>query len=240
MDFRAATPVVIGNHLLKDLPALELAAIKPHLKEFSPRPGTVLQEAGRGIETVFFPDTALVLLWVVLGNGNTVAAAMVGRDGAIGMRADKTDATALTRAVVQCPGKLFSLDAVSYRRLLSDCPTLRTVVARQADRMLAAAHQTVVCNAVHDVRQRLCRWLLDAHYRTDGGALLFTQETLARMLGVRRTTVTMVAGGLEQAGLIRQSRGRIEVIDLDGMQRVSCACSGVMPAAPLRHDALIA
>jgi CRP-like cAMP-binding protein len=231
MDVASQAPVSIRNHLLRALPASELAVMRPHLKELSPRQGTVLQEPGRGFDAVFFPDNALVLLWAMLANGNAVAAAMIGPEGAVGIQAASPEATALTRAVVQCPGRIFYLNAAAYRRLLAECPALASAIARQADRMLDAAHQAVACNAIHDVRQRLGRCLLEAHDRLSGATLPFTQETLAQMLGVRRTTVTLVAGELEQQGLIREGRGRIEVIDPEGLQRASCECYAAMRRA---------
>jgi len=218
--------VSIRNQILRELPATELSVVRANLKEFSPPKGAVLQEPGRKIEAVLFPETALLLLWVALGDGASVGAGLIGREEAFGMEAEDHAATAVVRAAVQFPGSILYIEAEAFRDLLSNCSGLRAAVRRHACRMQGATYQLVACNAVHDVRKRLSRCLSDAFDRVDGGPMVFTQQTLARMLGVRRTTVTFVLGQLEQDGLISQSRARIEVLDHAGLRRSSCECYG--------------
>jgi hypothetical protein len=148
--------------------------------------------------------------------------------------------TAFSRIVGQSAGEVSFIRASKLRAISTESPSLRDVIVRHCDALLANAQQSVACNALHDVEERFSRWLLTCHDRHDGDELNVTQEFLAMMLGVQRTTVTQVAGMLQEAGLIRYHRGRVTIVDRAGLERRACECYGlvkrhaeaVLPDAP--------
>jgi len=214
------------GHLLKGLPSSERAALEMELKEFLPRQGSVLQQASELIELIHFPHGGIVSLWTIV-DGKAVDAAMVGREGAIGIEASLGESSSFTRAVVQVPATMTCLSAHRLRRIVCESESLSSDVGRHLGRMLNATRQAAACNSIHHVEHRLCRFLLEVSDRTESATVPFTQELLARMLGVQRTTVTLVLSHLEQRGLLANRRGRIAIIDRAAMERGACECYGV-------------
>jgi CRP-like cAMP-binding protein len=142
--------------------------------------------------------------------GEVVETAMVGREGAVGAFGGLGPWNAFTRAVVQLPGLATVIPVASFQAAIAQSDRIRNLVLRYKETLLAQVQQTAACNALHHLEERLARWLLQALDRTDGSNLPLTQELISQMLAVRRTTVTVIAGKLQEAGLIRYHRGRIE------------------------------
>jgi CRP-like cAMP-binding protein len=216
------------NHLLASLPAADFEAIRPHLKAFDLVQEEVLFRIGDAIHRVFFPHSGIISLVVDLAGGETIETAMIGRDSIVGASSALNGAISLNKAVVQLAGHGSVLDVARFRQLAEASPVLRTTLIRHEQILYAQAQQSAACNATHTVEARLSRWLLRARDLGGSDTLELTQEFLAQMLGVRRTSVTIVASTLQQAGLIRYKRGRIQITDMEGLQDAACECYGTV------------
>lgn len=213
------------NHLLSTLPPEEYARLEPFLKEYPLKQGTILNEQGETIDHVFFPHSGMVSIVIVLADGEkSVETATVGREGAVGAVAGLGQRRATARAIVQVAGNAARIPARALQNAVRESPVLRDFVVRYQEMLLHQAQQSTACNALHDARMRLCRWLLQTHDRLDTDVVALTQEFLAQMLGVRRTTVTELARGLQKKGLVRYKRGKIEILDRDGLEDCACEC----------------
>jgi CRP-like cAMP-binding protein len=153
-----------------------------------------------------------------------IEAAMVGRDGVVGAAAALNGRISLSRAVVQVGGTGFACDVELLKSVAMESPALHSLLIRHEQTVYGQAQQSAACNISHTVDARLARWLLRARDLSGGDTLPFTQEFLAEMLGVRRTSVSLTAHTLQQAGLIRYSRGNIQITNLDGMRETACEC----------------
>jgi CRP-like cAMP-binding protein len=213
------------NHLLLSLPVAEYALLEPHMKDIPLKQGTILSEQGENIEHVYFPHSGMVSVVIVLADGEkAVETATVGREGAIGAVAGLGPRRATARAIVQVAGTGSRIPSRQFQAAVRQSPLLRDFVVRYQEMLLHQAQQSTACNALHEARPRLCRWLLQTHDRVDSDVIALTQEFLAQMLGVRRTTVTELARGLQKKGLVRYKRGKIEVLDRDGLEECACEC----------------
>lgn len=215
------------NLLLAALPESEWLRWMPQL-EFVELPlGKVLSESG-GVHThVYFPTTAIVSLLYVMENGASAEIAVVGKEGVVGISLFMGGGSATSRAVVQSAGQAFRLNAVAMKDEFNRAPVLHLLL-RYTLALITQMTQTAVCNRHHSLDQQLCRWLLLSLDRLQGNELVMTQELIANMLGVRREGVTEGALKLQKAGLIRYTRGRIEVLDREGLERRSCECYAVV------------
>jgi CRP-like cAMP-binding protein len=216
------------NRLLGSLPAADLAMLRVHLKEVDLQQGAVLQEQGERIDHVHFPHGGIVSLMVVMGQGEAIETATLGREGAIGLPVGLGQRRSPTRAVVQVAGTSSRIASNHFRRVAADSQAVRDMIARHGEILLIQIQQTAACNALHDVEERLSRWLLQARDRVDDNTIRFTHEFLSQMLGVRRPTVTVVAKMLQEAGLIRYHRGQIEILNRQGLEARACECYGTM------------
>jgi CRP-like cAMP-binding protein len=211
------------NLLLASMSAADAAAVRPYLKSIHLEHQKVLYEAGDPITQVYFPTSAIVSLVVSLSTGETVEAAMVGRDGAVGAAAALDGNASINRAVVQIAGDSLVCEAGALKGAALQSQTLLSLFLRHEQTILGQAQQSAACMATHDVEARLCRWLLRARDLA-GDTLAFTQEFLAEMLGVRRTSVTTVAHTLQRAGMIKYARGKIQILDADALREGACEC----------------
>jgi CRP-like cAMP-binding protein len=162
---------------------------------------------------------------------------MVGRDSVYGAAAALNGRVALNDAIVQIPGAASTIDVAHLRKAAADSASLRAALIRHAEFVFVQAQQSAACNATHTLEARLARWLLRAHDLSGGDTLLLTQEFLGQMLGVQRTSLSLVANTLQTAGLIRYRRGRIEIINLEGLMESSCQC---YKAVRTQYDRLLA
>ena len=214
------------NLLLSLLSPPDLKRLTPHLKSANFEQHHVLFEADEEIEHVYFPTTAVVSLVVTLSSGETIEAAMVGKDGVVGASAALDGKISLSRGIAQLGGEIFVCELDALKSTALQNPKLLSLLIRHEQTVYAQAQQSAACFATHQVEARLCRWLLRARDLSGGDHLPFTQEYLAEMLGVRRTSVTEVAHTLQEAGLIKYARGKIQVVDAKALRDSACECYG--------------
>jgi CRP-like cAMP-binding protein len=201
-----------------------MAALVPHLRLIELARETVLFEAGDTIKTLYFPHNGIVSIVVNLSSGETIETATIGRDSLVGGSAAIDDDTALNRAIVQVKAVASAVDVGTFLKLAQQGHTLHATLARHRQFILAQAQQSAACHAAHPLEARLSRWLLRCHDLLGSEEIPLTQEFLAEMLGVRRTTVTIWASMLQKAGFINYRRGRIHLIDLEGLRGRACEC----------------
>jgi CRP-like cAMP-binding protein len=212
------------NLLLNQLSQGDFKLLEPYLKVVLFKQHTILFEAEHEIERVYFPSGGVVSLVVTLETGEMVEAAMVGSDGVVGASAALDGPISLSRGIVQLGGDIVicSIDGLKSAALKS--PTLLSLLIRHEQTVYAQAQQSAACFATHHIQARLCRWLLRARDLAGTDTLNFTQEYLAEMLGVRRTTVTVEAHSLQAAGLIKYARGKIQIVDAEALHDGACEC----------------
>lgn len=218
----------LQNQLFNLLPKADRIIVGERMKPFAADIGTELQEVDQPVEYVYFPNTGMVSLLIVLGDGFQVESATVGNEGAFGASSALADGIAGSRAVVQMPLTATRVAISDFLLLYNGNDAFRKMIARANEMLLNQFQQTAACNARHQVEARCARWLLQSHDRVGNGALPLTQEYLANMLAVRRSTVNEVAKALQAEGLISYSRGSIEVLDRAGLEQKSCECYGVL------------
>jgi CRP-like cAMP-binding protein len=215
---------LIRNRLLAALAPPDIALLAPQLSAVTLEEGSILQEAETAIEEVYFPISGLISLVTVMRAGETVETAMVGREGALGSFASLAPAHAFARGVVQIRGTAAAIPASRLRAAVSRSETIRQVILQYNERLMALVQQAAACNALHGVEGRLARWLLQALERLDASTLALTQESLAQALGVRRTTLTLIACKFRDLGLIRYQRGRIDIVNRPALEKMACEC----------------
>jgi CRP-like cAMP-binding protein len=202
--------------------------VTPHLQNVALAQGALLQDQEAPAESVDFPNSGVVSLQTVMNAGVVVGTAAIGRSGVVGSLLGAGERGAVARAVVQVAGNAERMSASDFRQLVARSEALRGLVARYHEMLVAQLHRLVACNALHDVEQRLSRWLLQTRDRTGTDAFPTTQESLAQLLGVRRTTVTEIANSLQQQGALRYNRGYIEILDGARLEKLACECYRVM------------
>jgi CRP-like cAMP-binding protein len=215
------------------LDAADFDRLRPHLIRSELVRETVLGEAGAALRHVYFPHDGTVSITVSLSEGQTIEVAMLGRDSIIGGGAALADGIAASDAIVLFPGTASMLEITAFRTIAATSAPFRSLMIRHEQALLARAQQSLLCNTLHPVEARLARWLLRARDLSNGKSLPLTQETLAQMMGVRRNAISLVAHALQRAGIIRYSRGQIEIIDLRALEATSCDCYAAVKA----HDA---
>jgi CRP-like cAMP-binding protein len=213
-----------GNRLLAALPRETLAMLERDLTQVSLSQGVVCFDVGDPIDRVYFPSTGMISLLVATKNGDVVEAGAIGRGGAAGLQSALGERRSYTRATIQIPGIFTTISAVDFRRAASNNGPIRDLASRYTEVLWAETQQTAACNAIHDGSQRLCRWLLQSADCIGSDHLPLTQEYLADMLGLRRTTVTLLAQELQERGAIRYSRGKIMILDRKALEACACEC----------------
>ncbi|MDQ3947153.1 MAG: Crp/Fnr family transcriptional regulator [Actinomycetota bacterium] len=189
----------------------------------------VLHQPGEPIDTVYFPENAVVSLLTAMADGSTVEVATIGNEGIVGIPLVLGVQAMATRDYhqVQVGGSARAMDAATFLKAARRNP-LRNVVQRYTQALFTQITQQVACNAVHNVTERCARWMLLTHDRVGSDEFPMTQEFLATMLAVRRASVTVAAGTLQNAGLIRYSPGRVTIVDRKGLENAACECYGVI------------
>ena len=216
------------NLLLAALPEVEFARLAPQL-ELVPLPlGNVLYESGVVLRHVYFPTNTIVSLLYVMADGASAEIAVVGNEGVIGVSLFMGGETTPSRAVVQSAGHAYRLTGQKLKDEFIRAGAMQHLLLRYTQALLTQMAQTAVCNRHHSLDQQLCRWLLLSLDRLSSNELVMTQELIANMLGVRREGVTEAAGKLQQAGLIKYSRGHIKVRDREGIEARTCECYAVV------------
>ncbi|MBP7705443.1 MAG: Crp/Fnr family transcriptional regulator [Caulobacter sp.] len=218
------SPLPLKNRLLASLSPAEFALLSPHLTFLEMEKGRLLCDPGDPIETVYFPHDCVISLMTLMENGTAIESATIGREGAFGLMAAIAPRQSMSRAIVQVPGRASRIPSTALAEAARRAPGLVALIDRHNDALFGHAIQSVACNALHSVEARFCRWLLSCRDRIDNNTVSLTQEFLADMLGVQRTTVTAVAGALQAKGLIQYRRGVVDILDRPGLEAAACEC----------------
>ena len=214
----------VRNGLLAALPPEELERLRPRLRAVELPFDQTLFPADGVVEAVLFPEGGMVSLLATLEGGDQVEVGIVGREGLIGLPLVFGDNRSLVEARVQMEGTALRIGAAALRDAMEASAALRLVLNRYALAFQAQVTMTAACNARHALEQRLARWLLIAHDRAGADEFAMTHEFISMMLGVRRPGVSLAAGVLQKAGLIRYVRGRMAVTDRPGLEAAACEC----------------
>jgi len=216
--------VIFRNYLLRALPAEDLTALIPAMRELSLPAGQVLYAAGAPVEAVHFPSTAVLSVVTRMRDGRSVETATVGFESAVGLLPALGALPAPSSIFAQIGGAAISVPAEALRHRAIVSPPFMQLILRFSQSNASQADQSVACNALHNVAARLSRWLLMTDDRVGNDMVPLTQEYLAVMVGVQRTTVSAAAAELKASKLIRYVRGRIEIIDRPGLEHRACEC----------------
>lgn len=231
----SATSRPVGNWLLDALSSDGYERLVENLKPVSCVLGEVIYESGAQMKNVFFPTTSHVSLLYTMINGATAEMGLVGNEGVVGTSLFMGGDTTPNRAVVQGAGSALKLEARAMREEFGRGDEFQHLLLRYTQALITQISQTAVCNRLHSVDQRLCRWLLMTRDRTQSDLLQMTHEFISQMLGVRREGVTSAAQGLQKKSLISYLRGQIQILDREGLEACVCECYGVVKA---EHDRL--
>ncbi len=212
------------NTLLAAFSRSDGELLRPLLRPVYLEQKTVLYEVGGIVDAVYFSTGAIVSLVVSLSSGEMIEGAMVGRDGAVGLAAALDGKLSLNQAIVQLGGTALRCEPSALRTAALQSNTLLSMMIRHEQALYAQAQQSAACMAVHHVEERLCRWMLRARDLAGSDALPFTQQFLSEMLGVQRSSVTVVAHTLQQAGMIKYSRGKIQIVNVEALKETVCEC----------------
>lgn len=218
----------IYNEILRELPRTEYGIVFPKLELVRMKPRQVLHEAGDSLKSAYFCNTGLISILSVLSDGKTVEVGLVGKEGLIGLPLIAGFRTSATRAVVQIEGTALRVDADVFTAILRQCPRLELKLQRFSQIMAMQTTQIAACNRLHEVEERLARWLLMSADRVGSSSLSLTQEVLGQMLGTRRSSVTVAAGVLQKAGLIAYTRGDVRIVQRAKLEQTACECYGLM------------
>ena len=213
-----------ANRLIRSLSAPDIESLRPHLRPVRLEHKRILYDVDGLVTAVYFPTTCVISLVVGLSTGESVEAAMVGRDGVVGASAALDGRISLSRSIVQLAGDAFECRVDDLANAAFNSRRLISSLIRHEQTVYTQAQQSAACMATHDVQARLCRWLLRARDLAGSDTLPFTQEYLAEMLGVRWTSVSPVAHTLQQAGMIKYARGRIDIRNVEALEETACEC----------------
>jgi CRP-like cAMP-binding protein len=218
------------NQLLASISTKTFAAIEPHLKTVELKHSVVLGEAGSTVRRVYFPHSGVVSLVVDLSVGEMIETAMVGRDGVWNASSALDGKVSLNKAIVQLAGEASVINIEKFRTVADEDKMFRSLLIRHEQVLFAQSQQSAACNASHLIEARMCRWMLRMRDLAGSDDMILTQEFLAQMLGVRRTSVSLVANTLQKAGYIRYRRGHIRLLDIEGLKQGSCECYATVKA----------
>ena len=214
----------ILNRLLAALPEAEYEHLFAQLEHVEMPLGAVLYHSTEQMRQVYFPNTGTISVLAMVSTGTSVEIGMVGNEGMFGIPAVLGTATAPTQAMVQIPGEGLMLSADVLKEEFKRGGVLQDLILRYTQGFIIQISQTVVCNSLHSITERLSRWLLMSHDRAGSNELPLTHEFLADMLAVRRSGVTEAAGRLQGQGLISYQRGHVTILDRAGLESASCEC----------------
>jgi len=231
-----ADPVLHKNQLLGAFESAARAKVMSFMQPVTLKLGAVVCEPGGILNHVYFPQGAVLSLLTVLENGSAIECANIGREGAFGLFAAMYSRVSFNQCVVQLEGQMLRCPIEPLHSAFQESEHIRDLFVSYSETLLSQVMQTVGCNSLHSVEERMCRWLLMMHDRADGETLTYTHEFLAHMLGANRTSITLAASSLQHAGLISYRRGTMQVKDRAGLEKASCECYAVVKA---RFDAFL-
>jgi len=216
------------NHFLASLSPADSDLLRPHLRQDDLTLRSVLFVPEGQIERVYFPTAGIISLVVGLSDGAMVEAGMFGRNSVVGGGSALDGRVAVNQAIVQAAGSSLTIDTGLFSKFASESDTLREALMRHELASYAMTQQVAACNARHELEERLCRWLMQTRDLLASDTLPLTQEFLAQMLGVQRSSLTLIARKLQESGLIKYRRGHIQVLDAVHLQEASCECYGAI------------
>src|SRR5580698_8683559 len=214
----------IGNTILRGLPRTESARVFSSLEFVRLRLHQVLHETGEAIKSGYFLNDGMSSVLTVQPDGESVEVGLIGKEGFVGLPVIFGFKTSALRIITQGDGTAYRVDVGILRNLLPHCPTLERQLQRYSMILGIQSTQLAACNRLHDVEERLARWLLMSHDRIGGKTLPLTQEFLAQMLGTRRSTVSVAAGILQRAGMISYTRGNVTILSKAKLEATACEC----------------
>jgi CRP-like cAMP-binding protein len=218
----------VSNVILLSLPNSDYTSLRPHLEYVSLPSHLVLHEAGGKLEFAYFPNRGLISLVVVMKDGKTAEAGIVGNEGFTGTLAAVGLNRSPLQAVVQIAGDGFRVEVGALQNTLESAPHFQMALSRYAAIRGMQVAQTAACNRLHDIEQRLARWLLMTQDRVDSGSLRITHDFVATMLGTDRSTVSLAAGALQKQKLIEYTRGAVKIVNRKKLEDSACECYGVI------------
>ena len=228
----SSPPVIDGqlvdNQILLSLPAKEREQIFPLLTFVELETHDVLLEPGEAIKLGYFMNRGMTSILTVLAEGKSVEVGLTGKDGFVGLPLIVGFRSGPTQAVVQIAGNAFRMNARAVGQVVRECPVLANRLQRYVQMLAMQGTQVAACNRLHEVDERLARWLLMCQDRIGSNLVPLTQEFLAHMLGTRRASVTVAAGILQKAGLITYQRGHVTIVDRARLQAACCECYDLM------------
>jgi CRP-like cAMP-binding protein len=213
-----------GNRLIDGLSLAIRTRLLQHCKTVEITFGEILCEPQELLRYAFFPLTGFISLLTLVEDHQPLEICLIGNEGMMGATLSLSVSAAPMRALVQGSGHALRISAAQLRRELNDSPELMAQLHRYVYVVLEQLAKTAACIHFHDVAQRLARWLLMTHDRTHSDQLHLTQEFLADMLGVRRSSITLAAGVLQNGKLIHYNRGEIIIVDRKGLEKIACEC----------------
>lgn len=214
----------LDNQLLASLPGNIFNAIQPMLVQVELRVRTNIYNPEDEVDWIYFPQSGMISLLHVLEDSRGIEIATIGNEGVLGAMAGLGLHIALSQALVQAALRASKISAVHFRRLVTEHASIHNMAIKYNEVLLAQTQITAACNALHTAERRLCRWLLQTSERAKSNTLQLTQEFLAEMLGVRRTSVTEIAKRLQASGLIQYRRGEVTIVDRPGVELLACSC----------------
>jgi CRP-like cAMP-binding protein len=220
------------NRLLASLPDDAFARLAPDLKTLPITRNQVFYRQGDPVDHVYFPNGGVASIITAMSDGMIVEAATIGDEGMLGIEAFLGEgADSQNDVIMQVPDtSIEMLSAAAFRREVARGSALQEVIGRYAQALLCQMRQSAACNALHPIHDRCCFWLLQTHDRVHGDEFFLSQEFLAIMLGVRRQSVTAVAGALQDTGAISYKHGHVKVLNRERLEAESCECYGVIRA----------
>ena len=221
MSDRVYPPI---NQILTALPSSEYKRLRDHLKPVNLISGEILLEPNEPIEKIYFPQRAMISLVSIMMDGSTTEIGLVGNEGMIGLPAILGGESTTSRTIVQISGTALEISADVVRKEFQRGEKLYELLLLYTQALLTQVSQSAACNRQHNIEERLARWLLSVQDCIMQDELPLTQEFIANMLGTRRSGVTVAAGILQQAGIIRYSRGRITILDQEKLEDAACEC----------------
>jgi CRP-like cAMP-binding protein len=220
----------LKNQLLAALPIEEYQNLAPHLEPVELPLRQVLHEPGEPIEYIYFPTEAMISLVSIMKDGSTVEVALIGKEGMVGIPVILGGNSTTSQAVVQVAGRGLRMQANILKAQFQLGGELHNLLLRYVQALFTQVSQGAVCNRLHNLEERLARWLLSVQDCLQVEEFPMTQEHIAQMLGSRRSGVTVAAGLLQNAGIIRYRRGRINILSREGLEATTCECYGIIKA----------
>jgi CRP-like cAMP-binding protein len=218
----------VSNLILLSMSDSDYSSLRPHLEYVSLPNHLVLHEAGGKLEFACFPNRGLISLVVIMKDGKTAEAGIVGNEGFTGTLAAVGLGRSPLQAVVQITGDGFPVEVSALQNTLESAPRLQLILSRYAAIRGMQVAQTAACNRLHDIEQRLARWLLMTQDRVDSGSLPITHDFLATMLGTDRPSVSVAAGVLQKKKLIEYTRGAVKIVNRKKHEDSACECYGAI------------